>query len=129
LLQQLATKQREVAHALVLPELVKRDDLGIAPHGFFLDLDLDVWSSSSSSSSSCVSKRRPNSTEGSTKVRSASKGITIGSGLLPKFSVMLKAFVGHRQVFEPVLDHNRHFRRIAFTQPVGECTPGWWCRR
>ena len=37
-------------------------------------------SPSSSSSSECVSKRRPNSTDGSTKVRTASKGITIGSG-------------------------------------------------
>jgi hypothetical protein len=37
-------------------------------------------SPSSSSSSECVSKRRPNSTEGSTKVRTASKGITRGSG-------------------------------------------------
>ena len=74
----------------LLAELVEADNLGgvlgLVGAGFVVVLDLVLVLVSSE----CVSNRRPNSTEGSTKVRTASKGMTIGSGWLPKFSVIEK---------------------------------------
>ena len=77
----------------VLAELVEADHLGLAGRG-----GVGVGSAGfalgpeppASASSSWASKRRPNSTLGSTKVLIASKGTTIGSGTLPKLRVTEK---------------------------------------
>ncbi len=67
--------------------------------------------SSSSSSSECVSNRRPNSTEGSTKVRTASKGMHERFRLVAEVERDRETLVGHDEVLEPVLDDDGHFAR------------------
>jgi hypothetical protein len=81
------------------PERVEADHLGVLRGGGVVlvgasSLGVGKVGSSSSpegpSGAGAVSNRRPNSTEGSTKVRIASKGTRRRSGLSPKFSVIAK---------------------------------------
>jgi hypothetical protein len=82
----------------VCAERVEADDLGILCDGGVssssaaprsgLGVGKGIVAADGPSGAGAVSKRRPNSTEGSTKVRIASKGTLSRSGLSPKFSVM-----------------------------------------
>ena len=85
----------------MLAELVEADDLGFAGLGGWAAAGRRASAGSAvpAPSSSWASKRRPNSTEGSTKVLIASNGTTIGSGTLPKLRVTLKrSFITARSV-------------------------------